>query len=367
MPVLEKTDLILIVNKNLFGKIGYKIRRTSGTSGIPTVTCWRNDEYYRSIITLWRRRQKFYGVTPQSKMVKFSYRMNDKKGIEFQYENSGRHLVFDRNIALSNKKLRMFYDMLMEFQPEWLYVQPGILRNIILYFESNNLKFPCSLKYIETTGEMLDQSLRNMVREFTPIMLANMYGSEEFNGIAFECPYGNMHIITDNVFVECQDKNGHIKSKGNGDIIVTGLHNTITPLIRYKLGDTVQIQSHVKCKCGSKENVLSCIEGRTRHTIKTNRGEISEYMLVEGIEKFCTEISDLIIKYKFNYSRKREELVLSILINPKYRSVEGKVKTFFERYYYEQFNGEFLIKIIIEESLNLYETQKKALLFNIVD
>ena len=50
---------------------------------------------------------------------------------------------------------------------------------------------------------MLFDDLREQTSNvFKHALIANMYGSEEMNGIAIECPFHNMHVISENVYVE---------------------------------------------------------------------------------------------------------------------------------------------------------------------
>lgn len=367
IPALEKCEVKNIINNKFLKMPGYKKRVTSGTSGIPTIVCWKNDEYYRSILTLWRRRKKYYGISPQSRMVKFSHGLSNEDRQYYNYQNNYKYLVFDKNMVFSKVNLDEFFKIFRKFEPEWLYIQPAILRCIIWYLKNNDLQFPPSLKYIEVTGEIFDQSLKKLVKEHTTIPVANMYGSEEVNGIAFECPYGSMHIITDNVIVECQNNRDEILSEGKGEILITNRHNETTPLLRYKLGDIVNIANCPHCNCGSNEKVITRIEGRVRHLIKTEKGIISEYMLVEGIEKFCSEIPNILLKYQFTYFRASKALVLAICINPVFKSMEEKLKKLLKEYYNNLNVGISFTKVIVEEDIDLYETGQKAFLFRVVD
>jgi len=47
---------------------------------------------------------------------------------------------------------------------------------------------PSTLTHIETVGELLAPSLKKTVIDYFGVSVANMYGSEEMNGIAYECP-----------------------------------------------------------------------------------------------------------------------------------------------------------------------------------
>jgi len=79
---------------------------------------------------------------------------------------------------------------------------------------------PSTLTHIETVGELLAPSLKKTVIDYFGVSVANMYGSEEMNGIAYECPYNQMHILDDNIKLEVE-ANGKLMSFGEGAAVLT--------------------------------------------------------------------------------------------------------------------------------------------------
>ena len=80
------------------------------------------------------------------------------------------------------------------------------------------------------------------------------YGSCESGLIAYECPEGgHMHINMENVIVE----------EDNGEIVVTNLLSLSFPIIRYRLGDSIQLAPKgFRCPCGREHPVLLDVLGR---------------------------------------------------------------------------------------------------------
>lgn len=94
-----------------------------------------------------------------------------------------------------------------------------------------------SLKYIEMTGEELTDGLRFRIQECFHCPVADQYGANEVNSIAYECPEGNLHCMEDNVYVEILDDEGNPVPEGEaGNIYVTTCHNHAMPFIRYGIG-----------------------------------------------------------------------------------------------------------------------------------
>lgn len=82
----------------------------------------------------------------------------------------------------------------------------------------------------------------------------SLYGSEETDGLGTECGMGNqgMHILSDRFIFEIVgdvSPNASSINSGAGELLITSLYHKGTPLIRYKLGDLVEI-SNQDCPCG---------------------------------------------------------------------------------------------------------------------
>ena len=135
-------------------------------------------------------------------------------------------------------------------------IQPSLILKMIDVFENYNLKpFP-TLKYIELNGEVVTEFAKKRIKSFFNIPIANMYGANEVNGIALECPNGHMHILEQNVFVDIRKDNHN-----NNTILVTSLKNTVTPIINYDLGDLVELD-YIDCKCGERGRIVKIISYR---------------------------------------------------------------------------------------------------------
>lgn len=77
------------------------------------------------------------------------------------------------------------------------------------------------------------------------------YGLAELCTVASECEYGNLHVNMETCIVEIVE----------GEIVVTDLFNTITPVIRYRTGDYGKLKES-NCLCGSKHDILYNVTGR---------------------------------------------------------------------------------------------------------
>lgn len=79
--------------------------------------------------------------------------------------------------------------------------------------------------------------------------------------LAISCPHGSLHIQEDLVALQLEPLPTPTDEPPRYTPIVTDLWRTTQPIIRYCLGDLLQLQE-VPCPCGSSFRVISAIEGR---------------------------------------------------------------------------------------------------------
>ena len=312
-PVLTRKELQ--ENRyNMFSD-GYKskylchqLKRTSssGTSGVSVNVYWDKLDYHMSILPLWRKRKEWYGISPRDKKVAFtlSYanqvnRLNNLICFEDECQ-----LLINASSLASEDAYRAAIRRILDFEPKWMYVQPFILEQLIICYKKSGINYPKSLEHIDSVGEVLTDKLKNDAKSFFNVSVANLYGSEEQSGIAYECPHGKMHIMVDNVYVE----------KG---AIMTNINNHAFPLIRYEQGDIIHlVESFGTCTCGVNSPYIRSVEGRMRQSFDVSGVKVNAYSLSETIDIVNNQFNGMIIKYSFDYSVSAVLLKCYITIRP---------------------------------------------------
>jgi phenylacetate-CoA ligase len=290
---------------------------SSGTSGTPINVYWGNDDYWRSMIALWRKRTQYYGILPNDKNIKFTlnaFSADFTEDIVHNFNATDNTLSINRSFLQTDDSYNKLIAIISDFSPAWLYIQPFLLKKLLYYYQYFNVEPPKSLKYIESLGELLSEKLRKDAIKFFNVPVANMYGSEEMNGIAYECPYNHMHILEDNVFIECKNNKG--MNQFDGESIITGLNNIAMPLVRYNQGDIISIEKlKSSCNCGSVSPIIRIIKGRMHDYIQEDGFEINTFLLLEVIDEVNNQFSDPITEYKFLYYKTSKKLMCYIAIN----------------------------------------------------
>ncbi len=284
IPVIEKNTVVksgssslavsaipLLMNEKLISA------RTSGSTGKYMEIYWKIDDYRRSMLPLWYYRNRYYGIKPNDRLCFFYtiHYVGEAEDVYFYDKNSLGFLK--SNIDM--KYLVEIYNKMQEYKPVWLLLQPSMAVLLCECIDRYKLKGLDSVRYIEFSGEILTDSVRKMTAEHFDCQIANQYGANEFNSIAYECPYGHMHILESNVYVE---ETGREREQ---ELIVTTRTNTAMPLIRYRIGDRGKIKKGVKCKCGNQSPVLQLNSGRVNDFIMCKNGEKkTPYALVRAVE-----------------------------------------------------------------------------------
>ena len=120
------------------------------------------------------------------------------------------------------------------------------------------------LLLVKGTSEKIYDAYQTAAQEAFGRRIISEYGAAEAGIIAFECPHGTMHVNEETCIVE----------EADGEIIVTNLVSRSFPILRYRLGDHVQLGEVSRCACGITGPSITEITGRVGGIIV---GEKSRY------------------------------------------------------------------------------------------
>ena len=145
-----------------------------------------------------------------------------------------------------------------------------------------------------------------------------MYGSEEMNGIAYECPEHHMHILEDNVCLEIFNGSDSVPSS-RGEAVITNLNNHSMPLIRYSQGDEIAIgEKEDVCPYAGSSLVLKSVLGRTLDSVMIGNVEINSSCLLEIMSDAINQFNELITGYNYIYSKSTGKLICKVVLSKKY-------------------------------------------------
>jgi phenylacetate-CoA ligase len=135
-------------------------------------------------------------------------------------------------------------------------------------------------------GERTSPEARRYILEQLGARSCEMYACSEANVIARSCRRGALHLRTADVVVEVEHDDGSVSvADGTGQIIVTPLQATAMPIVRYRLGDRVEIGPD-DCGCGrGRRPILHTVSGRVDDRVLNRSGRaVTAQQIVTAVE-----------------------------------------------------------------------------------
>jgi len=212
--------------------------------------------------------------------------------------------------------LSYYIDDLKKFKPEFLVGFPSNLYEIAKYGLTHNINFPKGVvQAVFPTAENVLPETRETIETFFHTKMYDQYASSEGAPFIFECENGNLHLELQSGVFEVLDQNNLPSSTGR--LIVTSFTAYGTPLIRYDIGDSIEL-SNQDCNCGNHNPLVQKILGREDDYIysvengKINLGNVSNTLKgTTGIVKFQAvqnEIDSVVIKLIIDQKRFHPEI-----------------------------------------------------------
>ncbi len=294
-PVIDK-DIVrerkdaLFAPEYMMDYLGGRLEHvmTSGSTGDCLDIFWEKTHNIKSLISLWRKRKLWYGIMPDDRRCYF-FTTKIVGGEELMVERTAHGLGFSK-MDLSQDKIISIYEEMLSFDPKWMIVQPSIIMLFMKAIQYNKMPLSLHVSYIELTGERVDREVKEKIADFFECDVADQYGCYEVNSIAYECPCGNMHVMSENVYVEMVE---------DDSICVTSLHNKVMPFIRYKVGDRGRLIYDINCQCGCKEPIIELYKGRENDWIYNEDGSVCHSdIFCHVIDMINLELQQAILQYQ---------------------------------------------------------------------
>ncbi|WP_232734713.1 phenylacetate--CoA ligase family protein [Polaribacter sp. ALD11] len=345
IPITTKEELFKYrsdVHTNLNFKKQF-VARTSGSSGKTLVFNREEaaDSFNRAAIkrgyswynvNSWERNGYFWGSN-------FSFLKKCKNNLLDKIQNRFRVFSFDEN------QLKKFIIKLKK--ASYVHGYSSMIYQTAVLINAKKISKPSKIKMVKGTSEkILDSYQKEVIKAFGSKIISE-YGATESGIIAFECPFGHMHINMEGVLVEEIDN----------EIVVTNLQMHSFPIIRYRLGDYIKLDlSGEKCKCGLKHQVLEEVTGRIGENIygfnKTYPSLYLYYVFKNLSKNFNLQLNYQVIQ------EEKGELIFLIEQNINF-SEESKLVGEIEKYFKKD------ISYIIKKNTT-FNTHKKNKLKNFI-
>lgn len=298
------TDLsrIPIVDREFFGesidtetpqlftrtpKKTYWSQTTSGSSGFPI----------RIVATRAERLRILFGILRSYRIAGMSLRDQTlviKDPIDIRKRNPVEFFGFLRHRYYSiyepiEQIVRQVIDS--GVRVDILKSMPSDLANLVVHITAHNLDFRIR-KAIFSDSETLDQPTRDAIQTQFRVPVFDFYANTETGIAAFQSPHSlGRYLIPDDLVILETLPNPHLEP-GDYDIVLTGLINRTTPIIRYRIGDVAKGLATFD----SDASVFPSIEGvygkYLDFLVRPDRSVVSSHVIkqnlthIDGIKRF---------------------------------------------------------------------------------
>lgn len=234
-------------------------RRTSGSSGLPlTVTFTPGEE--RILMSLRLRVLFRLGLRPHHRIATIwpPQRTGRLPWVLRWAQGAGLFRFHEIDVTADHREIAR---RLLEIRPHIVIGYPNIL--CLVAAELTTAGRTWSPHRVLAGGETLTAGARRYLATVFGCEVTEVYGSHEFNLIAWQCrDTGMLHVCGEGVLVEVLREDGSPAAEGEaGELVGTALHSFAQPLLRYRLGDIVT-RGPDPCPCGLPYATLAEIRGR---------------------------------------------------------------------------------------------------------
>jgi phenylacetate-CoA ligase len=353
LPVLDKR-ILSAEGVDAFltkGREGLLSITTSGSTGEPAVFL-RSPAEEAEFSARWWRVWSAYGGAPRDRLLNVG-RTNTgpRKGAVTMLRRIGL-LPKIENISVS-AAVAESVRTLCEFQPRLVTGFAIGIEALAEYVLQHNVNVPAPKVVICGAMDVTDHC-RDLVRRAFRAPAVNVYATNEFGAIAWECPVrrGALHINDDMFVLEVLNGDEPVPDGTPGEIVLTSLTLTRMPLIRCRTGD-VAARLTDPCPCGRGLSCMTAVQGRTAHSIRGSAGRLITAPLLASAFGACGAY-DWVRRFQV---REHEHGVLCTLVAPK-RLPDEMERQALLRQLSEVTGGEFTIELELTDELPLAPTGK---------
>lgn len=240
---------------------------------------------------------------------------NSKK--YWRYNAASKQMLYS-SFHITEDNLKYYVNSLNKFKPHALDGFFTSMLDVANYIERHNIRLEFQPIAIFPTSETLTNSGRKLLERVFKCKVYDQYASSEGAPFVTECENQTLHIeLASGVFEHLEEN--------NNEILVTSFNTHGTPLIRYRIGDSMIFEkTNILCECGSENPIVKEIQGRkldflyTSQGAKINSGNISNIfkkipnviIKAQLIQKQIGELNLLLEVDDKNYKYEYEEIII---------------------------------------------------------
>lgn len=199
---------------------------------------------------------------------------------------------------LNEDTFPLFYDKIRSFKPKFILAFPSNIYLLARFIRERSLPVFPSVKGVICSSENLFDWQREYLSDVLKVKIFSFYGHSEKCILAAECSdltgyefyphYGYAELVNDRG-IGCSEENER------GEIVGTGFHNYVAPLIRYKTGDLATFTNEAGCDHPGWYKIRN-LEGRVQDYLVDHDNVPKTYL---HIDRPFWNIRDKVYAYQY--------------------------------------------------------------------
>ncbi len=311
---------------------------TSGSTGVPGIFLYSKEEWSLiAALVVARISQPVFNPFHKLRLAFLGATGGHYAGVTLT--SDAPKFLYNTRLFSNPKDIQQLISGLNEFQPDIISGYAGTIYQLALAQSDGRLKIKPGR--LQSSGEVLTENMRQTIESAFKQDVFDLYACSESIVLGIQKSSRDpFHLFNDWHHIEVIDENDNLVSEGTqGSLLVTPLYRTLQPLIRYRLSDTMSLNTNTEPFIS-----LNRFKGRTEDTltflnpqgIKHNihASEMVEFF-APGLRQFQfeqTSPNSLLLRISVNdgYSSSKqiaEKKLQDILVNTGIESfVSGKVE-----------------------------------------
>jgi phenylacetate-CoA ligase len=304
--------------------------QTSGSSGEPLRFLLDKQSRVLEFVYYWRHWSwAGYRLGHRFAELGSHYFLRDESraGQVCRYQPSTGRLLLN-GLEIGPERVREYARAMHTYRPMFLKAMASALYYFAFFLREAGIR-GFGLRGAFSTGELLMPHQRRLIEEVFGCRVLDSYGHMERTVAISECPEGGLHINPDYGVLELVQRPRVATAPEEGrvttaEVVGTSLHNFSMPLLRYEVGDLVELDEDPhRCPCGRAMPRVRRINGRREDAIITPGGRVVTTLFivfdkVPGIAQgqvIQEDVDELRIRIVRNpdYTERSEDLLLGLL------------------------------------------------------
>lgn len=247
---------------------------TSGTSGKP-MSFWFSKEALSYWYALYEYRIKMWnGVSDKDNWANFGGQLVCEIGRTkppYWVKNYAMNQLYLSSYNIRPDTIKDYANALIDYKVKYVLGYVSSIFSIANESLKQKISLP-QLKVVITNAEPLLEGQREIISKAFKCKVIQTYSGCEFSFSGNEDLNQDMFIWPEAGKLEVTSETGVISNYGKGELIVTGLINRAMPLIRYRVGDSVEIIEADRINLPYDR--FGQIFGRTDDLLISNNGDL---------------------------------------------------------------------------------------------